>query len=250
MRVRLDFAATVAKDPERPDLNEDAFKQGLNSDVFALSDGASESYDSKSWAQMLVSKYSENLTFNYEWVEAAQKNYAATVDFQSLSWSKQLAFDRGSFATLLGLTTFENSCSVFSIGDSLAALVRNKRIHTSFPFVYPEQFDARPELLSTLSNLNTFAQDSEFNIAEHQTSWEIEDGDTVFMMTDAVGQWFLREINFENSSAQALLDTSTEDEFQSLICLLRSEKRIKLDDSTLLRFVVDSSDISNGISND
>ena len=66
MRVHLDFAESVAKDPERPDLNEDAHSQSLNGNIFSLSDGASESYDSKSWAHLLVNKFIENIPINLQ----------------------------------------------------------------------------------------------------------------------------------------------------------------------------------------
>lgn len=252
MRVRLDFAASVPKDTERPDLNEDAFQCSLDGNVFALSDGASESYDSKSWAKMLVNQFIENQQFNYQWVLDSQAQYESSVDFQALSWSKQLAFDRGSFATLLALTSSEGDiCSIFSIGDCLAVLIRGNKCIDSFPFKSPEQFDARPELLSTISNLNAFTQDGIFELSEHLTNWKIENGDVILMMTDAVGQWFLRETELENNSIKNLLALCDENVFQDLICSLRNERRIKLDDSTVLRFVVDacSDEIDDGISN-
>lgn len=250
MRLRLDFTASVAKDPNRPDLNEDAFQLDSHGHVFALSDGASESYDSKSWAKMLVNKYIENQNFDYEWVEQTQRDYVSTVDFQSLSWSKQLAFDRGSFATLLGMSTIDCTCRIFSIGDCLAAYSKNGKFYDSFPFKHPADFDARPQLLSTVNHLNEFTHNNFFNLDDHQAEWMLEEGDVIFLMTDALGQWFLREADkVENNSIKTLSAISTQDEFQYLILSLRTDRRIKLDDSTVLRFVVDTSEDNDGISN-
>ena len=70
------------------------------------------------------------------------------------------------------------------------------------------------------------------------------------MLTDAVGQWFLREIESEKSSIKVLSEVTNEDDFLSLITTLRSERRVKLDDSTMLRFIVKVDEIENGLSND
>lgn len=249
VRVRIDCVFSVSKDPEKTELNEDAFCINTEHRAFALSDGASESYDSKTWARMLVQKFVENQNFNGEWVFDAQQAYQASVDFNSLSWSKQLAYERGSFATLLGLKILKDGevAQVFSVGDSLAVHVRNGICVRSFPFQHPEQFDARPELLATLQHQNKFTQDDQFVIADHSEEWSLKDGDLIFMLTDAVGQWFLREHNLEFSAVEALNKISNEVEFQSLIITLRSEKRIKLDDSTMLKFIVESAEISDGL---
>jgi hypothetical protein len=250
VQIQLDLALSVAKDLERSDLNEDAFDIGTDGNTYALSDGASESYDSKSWARLLVEKFTEDSAFNNEWVVSVQKKYESNVDFQSLSWSKQLAFERGSFATLLGLNHSENFVKIFSIGDSLAVHIRNDFYLDSYPFHDAEQFDSRPELLSTLAHLNTFTDDSQFINEEHSIQWQLEKGDLIYMLTDAVGQWFLREIESEKSSIKVLSEVTNEDDFLSLITTLRSERRVKLDDSTMLRFIVKVDEIENGLSND
>ena len=143
-RIQLDLALSVAKDSQQSDLNEDAFDKGIDGTTYAVSDGASESYDSRTWARLLVEKFIEDSEFNSEWVVSAQKKYESNVDFQSLSWSKQLAFERGSFATLLGLNFSKNIANIFSIGDSLAVHIRQNSYLDSYPFHQPEQFDSRP----------------------------------------------------------------------------------------------------------
>jgi hypothetical protein len=129
----------------------------------------------------------------------------------------------------------------------LAVHIRDGVCIRSFPFQYPEQFDARPELLATLTHQNKFTQDDQFVISDHSEKWELMSGDLIFMLTDAIGQWFLRELNYEISSFEALNKVTTEIEFQSLILAMRGEKRMKLDDSTMLRFIVESSGIRDGV---
>jgi len=136
---------------------------------------------------------------------------------------------------------------LFSVGDGLAVHIRDGVCIRSFPFQHPEQFDARPELLATLTHQNKFTQDDQFVISDHSEKWELMSGDLIFMLTDAIGQWFLRELNYEISSFEALNKVTTEIEFQSLILAMRGEKRMKLDDSTMLRFIVESSGIRDGV---
>lgn len=250
VRIRLDSVFSVSKDLERTELNEDAFHSDIEGGAFALSDGASESYDSQTWARMLVLKYVESQNFNGEWVSDAQQAYQASVDFNALSWSKQLAYERGSFATLLGLKALNEGkvAEIFSIGDSLAVHIRNGICVSSFPFQHPEQFDARPELLATLRHQNKFTQDDQFVVSDHSEKWDLMDKDLIFMFTDAVGQWFLREKNFEFNAIEILNKITTEIEFQSLIVTMRGEKRMKLDDSTMLKFIVESVEMSDGVS--
>ncbi len=252
MLIRFDLAVSVPKDPERENQNEDVFDVSENNQIIALSDGASESYDSKSWAMMLVNNFVKNPKFSSDWVKAVQQEYVAGIDFQNLSWSKQMAFERGSFATLITVncTQLSNGVEVFSIGDSLAVLVRDGRYAQSYPFDTPEQFDARPELLSTLSHLNKFTEDDEFVSSEHNQIWATQHGDWILLVTDAVGQWLLREINHEPSSIDILLQINTDEQFEDLVAAMRSERRMKLDDSTMIRLAVVTKDQKNGLPND
>ncbi len=48
------FFGSISKHPGDADRNEDAFKWSPERSVLALSDGASESFDSRSWARILV----------------------------------------------------------------------------------------------------------------------------------------------------------------------------------------------------
>ena len=241
MKLRLDFAASVPKDLEQADLNEDNWATSLDLTCFALSDGASESYDSKRWSEMLVNKYASNPAFLPDWVHQAVAEYNSGIDFSNLSWSQQMAFDRGSYATLLTLQLAENGAEaeILSVGDSLAIHCRTGEVLMSYPFTLPEQFDERPQLLSTLSGGNDFL--AETNLFHKRTckTWHLVEGDVIYLMTDAVGQWFLRCLSSVPSSLEALSEIDTFDAFIELVHRCRSEGNMKLDDSTMLRLVVE-----------
>lgn len=242
MKFRLDFSASIPKDLASPELNEDAWSVNEGTTHIAVSDGASESYDSQRWAQLLVKRYFDDPRFSSEWVQAALDAYEQGIDFDALSWSKQMAFERGSFATLLTVELAENGSEVevLSIGDSLAVHCRQGGIVCSYPFTSPEQFDARPKLLSTRSLENSFLADSDFFSNHSGKTWHVQPGDIIYLATDAVGQWLLREASDEIKSFDVMHTVTSETEFSELVLKLREEHRIKLDDSTILRLVVEN----------
>lgn len=237
MQLRLELAASVAKDPLRPEANEDVYELGGN--CFALADGASESYDSQTWAKMLSSKFILDQQVNAQWIAERVKTYADATDFQSLSWSRRAAFDRGSFATLLGLKLVSDGSGVqiLSVGDSLALHVRDGVMINSFPFTKHEEFDARPQLMSTLGAANYFVDTPEF-LALKSTTWQITAGDKVLLVTDAVGHWILAQ----NDVLKDLNSVISAGEFEQLVISKRIARTMRLDDSSVLRFLVIDND--------
>lgn len=242
-RLRVDLVASTPKDPQRRDLNEDAWQLDDAWQRWALSDGASESYDSKAWAHLLVSRYVESPAVNAVWVADSVRDYASTVDASSLSWSQLGAYERGSFATLLGIEMATNGTDVevLAIGDSVALHVRGGALEAAYPFRTVEEFPDRPQLLSTLAAMNGFISDPTFMTNNSSRTWGVQPNDIILLMTDAVAYWALKEARDERSSVQEMLSLSSQEDFEALVLRLRSEARMKLDDSTLVRLAVEAS---------
>ena len=234
MQLRVDLAASVAKDPMRQGSNEDAFALGQT--CIALGDGASESYDSQTWARLLTQAYVLDRQVSEQWVADQVRVYLDSVDVASLSWSRQAAFERGSFSTLLGLELAPNGWDVdiLSIGDSLAVHVRNGVILKSFPFQHAEEFDVRPQLLSTLPTANAFVGAPNF-FTHNSVTWQIEGGDQILLVTDAVGHWILTH----KEALPDLHGIASIAEFEQLVIAMRGDRSMRLDDSTLLRILID-----------
>jgi hypothetical protein len=181
-------------------------------------------------------------------VAHALRTYTSSIDFENLSWSAQSAFNRGSFATLLGLTTGENETDVdvLCLGDSLAVHVRNNEVINTFPFSTPEQFDSRPTLLSTVAPANALWVTTQF-FTEASVTWQVEPGDVIYAVTDAVGQWLLSATQTTGVIPEELRAISSGEEFERLVQSLRTTRQIKLDDSTVLRLIVEPSETPNAI---
>ena len=234
--MRIDFAGSCPKDPGEPGANEDAWAASEDGTLAALCDGASESYDSRSWARILARRWVADPEFNAEWVASSLAAYMDGVDLAAMSWSQQAGFERGSFSTLLGLehVAARRSVEALAIGDCVAILADGARMVEAWPFTDPERFKERPTLLSTLGADNGFVAEPDFKLR----SVKVFDlaplaAPRVFCMSDALAEWALRrEVEGEAALAR-LAAIRSEDELRELVLAERAAKRLRLDDSTL-----------------
>ncbi|MBV8455414.1 MAG: hypothetical protein JO122_02220 [Acetobacteraceae bacterium] len=68
--------------------------------LYAISDGASESFDPARWARVLADRFVAVGQADEQWLAGACRAYGAMHDREAMSWSRQAAYDRGSYATL------------------------------------------------------------------------------------------------------------------------------------------------------
>lgn len=239
--MRTLFVGSCAKEPDRPEANEDAYALSIDRQRLALSDGASESYDSRLWAGLLVRKLAEDPSFGPEWMESAVAAYQAEHDYASMSWSQQFAFERGCFATLLCAQHDEanHRLELFGVGDSVSLLMAGSEVVRAWPLDDPERFKERPTLLSTLRPHNEFMLSPEFeSIAHMQIDLTALSDPTLLCMTDALGEWALRMAAEDSARLSELLSIRSEEQLAALVVAERTAKRMRIDDSTLaiLRF--------------
>jgi hypothetical protein len=226
--VRVLHRWTVGKQLAEPDFNEDATACASVKGIYAVSDGASESFASKRWARVLVSRYVRRPVIDALWLTNAIAAYNKAFDRATMTWSAQAAFDRGSFATLLGLSFGDAGVSILGIGDSLAVLDDGATIRATFPYNDPEQFRANPLLLSSINDRNQAILGANFS-----TYWSFEaiDSPKLFCMTDAIGAWLLSARNERIERLRALQSRA---EFIGLIEAARVDGTMRRDDTTLL----------------
>jgi hypothetical protein len=234
--VKSLFSGQVPKEPSFSEANEDVFRLALEMGRVALSDGASESFDSKTWASVLTSRFVQRPAMTERWLEEAVAEYLAQFDTSTLSWSKQAAFERGSFATLLGIEdcTEHSTVDVLAVGDSLAIFLDQGAFLDSFPYIQADEFKQRPELFSTKAALNSFFSKDFFS--RHIKTWSIsgKPEPVLLCMTDALGEWALRHQQDGSPVWSDLLEIRKVQELEDLVLHERQAKNMRVDDTTLL----------------
>lgn len=249
--MRALFVGSCAKEPDRPEANEDAYAFSSDGQRLALSDGASESYDSRLWAGLLAQKLADNPDFGQEWMESAVAAYHAEHDFAAMSWSQQLAFERGCYATLLLVEHDElnRRLDLFGLGDSVAVLTVGSEVVRAWPLDDPEKFKERPTLLSTLRAHNEFTLIPTFDsTARMRIDLSAFPEPTLLCMTDALGEWTLRTAEAEPERLSELLSIRNEEQLAALVVAERKAKRMRIDDSTLAILRFDAGEDAGGLS--
>ena len=237
MRLKSTFVGSVPKDELDPTQNDDACLRDDERQRWALSDGASESYNSSLWSRILTDQWIGNgLAFSASRLRMAIERYEAECGHADLSWSKQAAYERGSYATFLGLSVRdEERLRIVAVGDTIAVLMDGPRKVRSFPYRHAEDFNQRPMLMSTKPTHNEqFLTRSAAR--KTRASWQLSQycDPRVLCMTDALGKWFLSNWATERSAVYALLDIDTADAFTAFVLQARASGAMRRDDTTLL----------------
>ena len=234
-KSRLPLAFTVPKVFEGQ-RNEDSFHRSRKG-VYALSDGASVSFDSASWARILVRRYARNPDFTRDWLAAAIAEFRKLYDRDSMPWMQQASFDRGSFASLLGVRMIDEGrlIQVFSIGDSLAVLCDGDCIKATFPLAKASEFSRSPQLLCTNPVQNAFLDKVEINY-DLVADWSFRGlkQPALLCMTDALGHWLLSRRDDDPSPISILRKVRTPSAFVRFVRDERGAGRMKRDDTTLI----------------
>ncbi len=256
-RLRTVFQGTVPKHVEYPESNEDRFGTDDERQLYAVSDGASESYNSLLWAKILVESWLADPPKRnvWAWLQKAVSDYEEQSHRETMSWSEEAAYKRGSFASLLVVESVRGThVRVIAVGDTTALYVKEGKIVKSFPYENAEQFLDRPHLISTIlqCNRNPFLLQgvSAFRRQERDgpchVYWDIHDSDdaSLVCVTDAVAEWLLRDHSDNHGQRlKAILDLRSDNDYWvELVEKERSTGALRRDDSTviLLEFTEDA----------
>jgi Protein phosphatase 2C len=221
--------------PKRDDAaNEDRWCVSADGTCCVVSDGASISFDSGPWAEVLCRKFIESSEITPEWLDSAVTKYQLSYDRDAMSWSHQAAFDRGSFATLLGVVSSPDghTARIFALGDTLLAFIDKGQIVRTIPYVQPDEFDRSPTLISTNRLENKILDQEALNDAWYDLVIASHEMPVLLLMTDAIGRWLLDEPTPDRVAM--LLNLRDAGSFHEFVEKERSEGRLRRDDSTLL----------------
>lgn len=242
------FAGSVPKDSAYPESNEDKLCICDDTRLYVMSDGASESFNSQLWADVLVQQASSGIpqTRFTHWLKQAIAQYEDRSDLTNLSWSQEAAFARGSFASLLVVRLLDDHIEAIAIGDTVALLVTKGGISHSFPYSESEQFQQRPHLLSTLRSghstqyfrelLRSLIDGSRIQESGCLVRWHYSPSPDSFVIcvTDAMGEWLLRKDELSHDRLRAILGVSTQEHLAALVEKARLEDGMRRDDSSLI----------------
>lgn len=231
----------------------------ISSLKIAVSDGASESVLAGLWARSLTDHFvsvapetlvsaedfgNEAVTATASW-GATLTGYVAQreADGRPIKWYEQTKLDRGAYATLLAVSFCapgegdlpdlrdEGRWFAAAIGDCCLFQVRDGSLVEAFPIAESKDFNTSPLLL------NSRNQDSAL-IAERVavTAGTVRQQDDIYLCTDAVAAWFLREVEHSGRPWETLRDLGTSDgpDFADFVEEERSSGRMRNDDATLI----------------
>lgn len=229
------FQGVVPKYVDRPEDTEDFVSCGSDVGRIIVCDGASESFDAKGWARILVDTVSGS-DLTPELLDTCVDRFYELHDVARLSWSKAAAFERGSFSTLLigQDDPSAKTVSITALGDSVAVLTDGMTILSSFPYESSSQFSERPMLFAANKAQNARVWSSDVGVSSDV--WSYADADLYFLcMTDALGEWLMRNVESGNVDAiSQLVGMASEQDFVAFVESARDSKSIRRDDTSLV----------------
>lgn len=214
--------------------------------IFALSDGATTSSFSREWAHLLVTacwstRFGPQL--NGSWPDLAQlrARWHKHADRENLPWYAQQKLALGTGATFLGLWLFPATAAsarwgswiALAAGDSCLMQVRNDRLIASLPIKSAVDFNAAPALLSTLQLDGPRSR----VLQRFRGMWQ--QGDRIFLLTDAIAAWFLTQTDQNMRPWQELQRMVLHPaDWETWLNVLRAEKELRNDDVTVVMIAV------------
>lgn len=212
---------------------------------FAVADGATETSFSDIWAGLLVRAYCKGYFTGSRLTKVLPKlrgSWSKELETKELPWYAEEKVRQGAFSSLLGLTLLCNegmhgkgTWQALAIGDSCLCQIRSNSLIEAFPISQSSEFTSRPKLLGSKHRSPAYDVVAETRIGD----WE--EGDSFYLMTDALAQWFLCESERGAKPWRVLGDLDTIDQplpFDEWIGSLRGERLMRNDDVTLLRITI------------
>lgn len=234
---------TAPKESDHPEANEDFFFWEANGKACAMSDGASDSFDSRGWARILCQAFTQI----YNQVTAprlddkcltlvlsvARPFFEKQLKAATTSWSKQLAASRGSFASLLGVIEEPRQVSIVAVGDTVALWIDSRRQLRSFIVRKSAEFAKNPILLGSEHKTDSLLFGNEHNRWGFITIPKAEmQPKKLFLMTDALGHYILTQYEKNKPLPLDLLSGMKESEFESWVLAQRQSGGLHKDDTS------------------
>jgi protein phosphatase 2C-like protein len=216
---------------------EDAWAANARAGRFAVADGASESSYAGLWANLLAETFvaARRPLDGLDWLDDPRRRWSAAVDGRELAWYAEIKRTQGAFATLLGVAVRPAApgrpgrWQALAIGDSCLVRVRDGGTPRAFPLSKAADFSNQPALLGSRPGPAP---------APVLSRGACRPGDRLFLMTDALAQWFLLRSESNRRPwedlARLLADPKPGGAFAAWVAEHRDGGDLRNDDVTLL----------------
>lgn len=214
---------------------------------FAVADGATETYESRRWVDMLISSFLSTDPAGgpgwpelehgsmVAWFKAMQAQWWAAAP-TTLDYMEQLKIRQGTLSTFVGgqilnLHTGVPVWQAVALGDSVLFHVRNGKLFKHFPPLRSSDFDSAPDGITTRpEGLGRMGQQLKL------CGGSLEPDDIIFVATDALAKWIITCHETGDQEVWPLLgDLVHPRTFNKIVSALRVAGAMKDDDVTLMR---------------
>lgn len=213
---------------------------------FAVADGASEGMLSWKWAALLARHFCRSTQNTFEsfdsFVQEGQMEWQGWLQGylqrraeqnRPIQWFEEPGLEKGAFSTLLGIElAAAGNWKALACGDSCLFHIRHDRLLASFPLETPDSFTSRPYLIASNPTYNHHIAERAFT---REGTWQT--GDVLLLMTDALAHWFIENV-VAGEKPWACLEAPERPEFGEWLHEVKSARKIRNDDVTLVRLVM------------
>jgi hypothetical protein len=234
---------------------EDAVGVSLSALRFAVADGATEAFDSRSWARSLAEGWAggdvngkASAPVGVEefgrWVVSVGARLHESWEGRELPWYAEEKARGGSYAAFVGLC-FESDGErlgwrAVALGDACLVWRRGGRILSAMPLSVGGRFNSSPPLVPSRASLLGAALERAVTGAGAAL-----EGDTFLLLTDAAAQWFFAQHEAGRPALAEFDSLLARRDNDALAELLRGERRagrMADDDVAILLIAVGAED--------
>ena len=221
---------------------EDFIAFDMQSCRFAVTDGATEAFDARKWAERLAQHWVENesaLTPEEfrDWVATEGRELHESWSCLSLSWYSEEKARNGSFAAFAGvefdLKGDSPSWQAIALGDACLLHCRCGELLKSLPLSHSESFNSAPVLVASNSSLHEISMQS---VVVESGSCESED--VFLLLSDAMASWCLERFEKKDLDPDEILETKEDEELKDFFDRERLAGRMRNDDLAVLRIKI------------
>ncbi len=238
-------AFQLAKDPEHPGENQDAYAFDPERGIAAVADGVASAIFSGIWAETLVEAVvrqppePDDAQPFAEWLAACRRQWDERIDTTGLAWFQKAKLPTGAFSTLLWAQLVPlqpDHAGAFggwrlqarAIGDSCLFHVRHGELIRHFPLGAAAEFEHNPLALGSVD----LGRDALMQFASLDVTCFPDDH--LLLATDAVAEWLYRRVEANEPPDWPTLWEAGPAEWVDQINALRAAREMRYDDATLV----------------